>query len=940
MLKTTGRMAALLLVSGVVGVVLFGVLRARKGAGTGSVDQRVRDFGAPPAVDDAGSEGSSPQDLIALADEGAWTRVDAATGRVKFRMTWKRLDPEAAGEFRIDRPRLWMIEDGRTIRMEASAARVVWPSRDEAPESGEMSGGVSITAFEREGMDDAALRGAEVLGTVRTATLGFVQAARELRTGERVEVEGRGVRASGEGMTLRLGADRARPISLLRIEQAGRVEYSPEEAKKAAREAGERGGAGDSTAGEVAFYRLAVAGAVRLESGGRSASAEDVTAWARLVNGRLRDGAIGGDEARGGAGDSASSAAAVETGDDVVVTWGGSLELRALGDEPTELGGEDVLVRMKAGESEVEFADARSDRRAWARQVEYGATSRRARADGLRVERGGAESARVEQIDLSLTTGEGVVAGGGEAWSGAPGERASRGATWREGAEFTLDTAARDAAVKSVKLMGGATLTGDGATLEAHAVRAEFATGGGDGAPGSRIARLSASGGARGRDAKGGEVGGETIDVLFEPTAQGDAVPTVAAVRGGAYARREGESLRGELIEATLGRAADGDVEVATVEAREGVAAEIARDGATITAKADTLRADARMEVAEFVGEPVRITRIAGDGEGELSGRSMRMEAKEGSQRLTVFGEGAGRFAGANGGQKVEVEVDWKGGVVYDDTRGRAEIEGATEARVAVGADERHVARGSRMEIGLTPADAARERGGERELVRAMIEGAGEVPAEVELRRYVPGTLNGGEPTLEGLALLRGPTVELMNGAGLLRVEGAGVLLLEDRRSAEARPTKAGPIEMGGVRGTTLFTWQGGMTLDRGAGTGVLADDVLIRHRDAGTGEIAEVACHRAEIRFVESPGGGEGMTLTRAEASGGVTGRSGVLQLSGSRLMYDATGRIVLASEPGGSVTLYDEAKGQPISGEAAIVDMATGVYRIERLESVALPR
>jgi hypothetical protein len=155
--------------------------------------------------------------------------------------------------------------------------------------------------------------------------------------------------------------------------------------------------------------------------------------------------------------------------------------------------------------------------------------------------------------------------------------------------------------------------------------------------------------------------------------------------------------------------------------------------------------------------------------------------------------------------------------------------------------------------------------------------------------------------------------------------------------------TKQGPIEFNGVRGTTFFSWDGGMVLDRRAGTGEMRENVLIRHKDAATSQIAEVACHRAEMTLAESRPGStslDGIMLTRAEATGGVTARYKALQLSSARLIYEAAGRIIVAAEPGGTITIYDEESGQPISGEAAIVDTATGTYRIEKLESVAMPR
>lgn len=983
MLKATGRVAALFLVTGVVGVVLFGVLRAKRAPGAAPASPSVVDLGAPPDVSQTGasSGGGSPQDLIALADEGVWTRVDPATGRVRYRMTWKSLDPApgAPGEFRIERPRVWMIEDGRTLRLEATGAAIVWPSRDEVPESGEMTGGVVLTVFESEGTDDAALEAAGALGSVRTESMSFNQATRELRTADVVDFQSPGIRASGTGLTLRLGADRSRPVSFLRVERSGRIEFRP------AQRAENRSGDGHATPGQTPtaispfeFHKVAIGGGVQLASGGGTVSGDELTLFARTQGGRFREGAIAEFKPAAAArmnkpptssgASSAEANPASKDGGGAVLTWGGSLELRAVRDEPVELAQDDLVARIAAGSSDrvVTFADDATGSRFAARSVEYAATTRRVRATGgVRADLPDIASIHAEAIEMDLTTGRGVIAAGGEAWliGEAAGTVAGplekgvrpRGARWSERAEFSLDASdgpigsAGYAIVKQLRLEGGVSVVDGAAALESDGLRVLFDRSDRAGmSPTSTITRLAASGSARARDERGGTVSGEDIDVLFEQDDRGEPVPTIATVRENALARRANESLRADLIEAMLRRAPDGDIEIASVEALDNVVGTLTRDGNTITFKARTLRADASLEAADLIGEPVVIERAGASGNGSLSGPSMRIEAKEGMQQLTIFGAGAARFAGrGEGDEPVTVDAEWQGSLIYNDSRGRAEVEGGATAHINAGENERHLARGERIVIDLTPAEDAKRAGAERELVRALIEGTSETPAEVELRRYVAGTLAGGGGSLEGLAFLRGPSIEVSNGTDLLQVEGKGVLLLEDRRAARAGgvPTEAkqGPIEFKGVRGTTLFSWDGGMMLDRRAGSGEMRDNVLIRHKDAATSEIAEVACHRAEMTFTESraaAGAPEGIVLTRAEATGGVTARYKALQLSSARLIYEAAGRIIVAAEPGGSITIYDEESGQPISGEAAIVDTATGTYRIEKLESVAMPR
>lgn len=964
MLKTTGRMAALLMITGVIGAVLFGVMRSKQAPATAPTS--TTDFGVPPQVTPAdavsGVDAGSPQDLIALADEGTWTRVDPVTGRVRFKMTWERLDPEARGEFLVRRPRIWMIEDGRTLRLESSQARVVWPSRAEGPESGDLTGGVLLEAEEGEHLEGRA-KASSLIGTVRTESMSFNQPLRELRAPGSIRLDAQGVVAQSGGMTLRLGSENAVPISLLRLEMAGRIEYDPRARAEAEQRAGARGiasGGPSPQANIEQFHRLTMQGDVRLGAGVRSIRGEELVLFARTIGGRLGEAAIAQFESKDRDEPSERKSRSGETeraGEPAVIAWERGLEFVTVNESKAraELGTEDVLVRVTGPAGGVMAEDSAAGGRISAGTIAYGATSRTVSAlggDG-KVEGLWPDVARLEcdRVDLNLTTGEGSLAGAGEVRliekDQGPG---ARGARWAERAEFSLDASAgpvgtsESVTVKGARLAGRAVLFDGGASLESDGLRAMFDSnpGAGPDAP-SVLRRLSASGGAIARDARGAAVRGENVDVLFEPDSEGRPAPTLATVRGGARAEREGDSLEAELIEATI-VSRDGSANIGVVDARERVVATTERDGSKVTVRAASLRADAALEQAEFAGEPVTIERVAPDGSGMLSGRSMRAEAREGAQRLTVFGAGTSRYSTRDASDRAaDIEVDWSGGLIYTDATGRAEVEGGVAARLASGANERHTATGARIVIDITPAGET-AAGGARELRRALIEGGGGTPAEVELRRFVAGTLAGEEGTLEGLAFLRGPSIELSGGASRLRVDGAGLLLLEDRRPAGANDAaSAQAIEFKGTRGTTLFSWESGMTLDRGAGGGEMTGGVLIRHRDASALDIAEVACQRATMALRESAPGSsslEGITLERAEALGGVTARYKTLQLESARLIYEATGRIIAASEPGGRISVYDESDGRSASGEAAIVDTATGTYRIEKLESIAIPR
>ena len=98
------------------------------------------------------------------------------------------------------------------------------------------------------------------------------------------------------------------------------------------------------------------------------------------------------------------------------------------------------------------------------------------------------------------------------------------------------------------------------------------------------------------------------------------------------------------------------------------------------------------------IGAPVTLERLSKDGSGRLQGASMRVEASKDSERLTVFGPGDARYSmtpGDTSAKPTDIALTWTGGFVYDDLRGRAEVEGGAEAVVSAGDNERHLGRGT-----------------------------------------------------------------------------------------------------------------------------------------------------------------------------------------------------------------------------------------------------
>jgi hypothetical protein len=1051
--KSTGRVVALVLMTGVVGAVLVAALGRRAGTTTPINAPPPVDMGAPPqatnTVTDPGA-GGSVQDLVSLAERGVWTRVDPESGRVVSRMTYARLDPLEAGRFEIIEPRAWTYDDGRVVEMRAERGSLVWPSRERDPESGTLTGGVVIEAKDGEG-DDAPL----VLN-LSAPSLSFETALGELRTPDRVDVRAPGISARGDGLTLRMSSDRVAPISLMRIERGGSFEYDPAEARAAADRARERTPQNERTtqstsdaADSVEFYLATLEGDVRAAAGDRTLEGERVTVFARTRGGRLGDDAVAdfragpqANDAGAGARRDAGETSAAEprendVGDaaDAVITleWTGLFQLEPVPSEPIELANDDVTLMLEGAQgAPVVLADAATGGTLRAATLEYGATRRAVTASssqGDRVFMDVPEMARLlaSRTEIDLTTGVGVLEGPGQIVANAreaSGASRSRGIIWNDRCDLSLDTAAGPVgstarvSPKDIRFTGAVEAHDGGACLRGEMVQATFDTafnmsdadgplsdassdGENDASArdaASSIRRLRVSGGGYASDEKGGSIRAEQIDVVFEPGEPGqDPAPTLATARGSVRAERGDESLEAGLLEARMERDELGEIALRTVLGRDGVLASLDRGGeqGLVQARADSMNADVRTGVVDLLGAPVELSRRGSDGVALVRGDSARIESAA-ARRLTMFGPGSAVYdaprglpgdaasdaqndaqgdapsegsAAAPAPIASRVDVTWTGSLIYDDALGRAEISGAALATMHRGERERHTGKGDRIVVELTPAPTDQPAPPRRDLVRATITGDS-APAEVELRRTAaapaapvmgaPGQADAdaapAEPALESLAFLRGPSITMEGGAGALRVDGAGLLLLEDRRASKDDAGTATPASEPGAsedpageiraaardaRGTTLFEWDGGMSLDRAQNRGEMRGNVRVRHRHLATGRIAEITADMLAATVREDEDREGGIALRGVDASGEVRAVYDALTVEGSRLVYDAdVGTISVLGDDRRPVTAFDRDTGRSASGEVVIIELATGNWRVERASTITGPR
>lgn len=983
------------MMTGVVGAVVIGAIIIRKPAASRPPAPSI-DMGAPPIAGRTvanPSAGGAIQDLVSVAGEGVWTRVDPKTGKVAFRMTWTRLDPLDAGKFDIVNPRAWMYDGGRVIEMTAEHAHVIWPSRESEPESGTLTGGVIVNT-----RDEAASEADPPQLAIRTPNLTFETILGELRTSERVDIAAPGVVASGQGMTLRLGSDPARPIDLFRVEQGGSLTYNPAEARAATRTPRDPAAASpgepstQSPAEALQHYRATVVGAVDISAGPRTLQGQTITLWARTRGGSLADDAIADFTAPSAAGSSTRSAASSAEPSQrapelVTATWTGALEFIPLDNVPDELAEDDVLLRIAsapaieaAPASPVALRDTSTGGQIKAISLEYAATRRVVYAEGaaagdrrLAMDLPELASMLGQNFTIDLTTGDGAFDGPGriDVAQRKPTDK-PRSIQWSERGTFALDTTAgpigagSQALPRDVRFFGSVEARDGIAFLKGRALHAEFdvtpvaATPSDTAARTADLRRLRLLGDAHAGDARGGVFDADEIDVIFEHAAgTNDPTPTLASAKGNVRAARKGESLEAGSMDTRLERNIEGDVIVRTVAARDNVRTVIDRGGntGTLRVQADRLDADTLTGVIDLVGEPVTLARHHTDTNAELTGGSARIESDPAARKLTIFGPGAATYSAANvpsqGPSPViadDARIQWQGSLIYDDAAGRAEILGAPSATLDRGPAERYAARGEKIIIDITPAPPGEPAPERRDLIRARIE-SGDAPAEIELRRFVASAHSGpektAEPILEAMAFLRGPSIELQAQSTLV-VSGAGLLLIEDRRpSAKERP--AAPendirAAARDARGTTLVEWDESLAMNRATGIGEVRGNVRIRQRHADQERIAEITSDTLAITIREEqrPAAGENaMTLIRAEASGNVSAVYADATLEGERLIYDAAaGTISAIGDAARPATGYDKKTGRSASAVRVTIDLATGDWRAEETSTITAPR
>lgn len=516
----------------------------------------------------------------------------------------------------------------------------------------------------------------------------------------------------------------------------------------------------------------------------------------------------------------------------------------------------------------------------------------------------------------------------------------------------------------------------------------------------------------------------EAISVLLD-TSRSDTPPTRVLALGDVIARAgqrgaEGQSpgdgvLRAEFVDALLASDPDRPTQNSPtiIVATSPAMVTYIDTGGTIDAPRRTVAfaprvvLDARAQTAELLGDAAAesprtagIAQSSGSGAGSTAAEvvASRIIVRAADSTLDVPGPGTlvvrqpalADTAAANDDARAtaasetvgppvagdpRLRVAWSTSLRVNDATGMASAAGAIEAINTPTPLQRDTLRAERLDMTFARTGGS---GGGRELVRAEAIGQpGDRPrASVESRRFArpsPGAAADGSiagPVLDRLLYLEGERIIASPSAQTLEVPGPGRLLVDDRRTSAADAVGIGGTGANdaGSRGTSLFSWSGGLTLDQAAGSMGMRDSVRLIHRPAQAsagaagvtpaggsnmtlGSIITLDCDTlsAMVRTQPADTGAAGTTtagilsaqLLSVTAEGTVRAASGSQELSADTARFDAVARRLTAAALADRwVTFLDSSRPTPVQARSLTWDIDAGRYEATDLRPVTLPR
>jgi len=483
--------------------------------------------GGPPDVPidvGPGGIGKTGRALNELIDQKNPTRIKAHIG-------WKQLDPLPKGQYSIVEPRAWIyLEDGRTLELRAATGtiRFTGDAKQRRPESGRFEGGVRVRVFAPGVMPASAVVADAGRDTDNTttpppvllafaATMNFDTMTNDYSTVDRVRISTEQTEAELTGLHIVYNDLLGRPdliestSGFIRFTKSAKTAPTqsstaqpPDPATTPSPSTPNPSAIGENPATsptspaqpthppataplsqrKVDLYRADFAEAVELRSRGQSITSDKLLVWARLIDGKLSDAALGDSPLQSSTPtpppppgqvpqpshaspspvaakpttadkppipesmqDRLASLRAMPPGspasitpvreDDVLLVWTGPLSVYTLDAAPPELDKDDVAARFIAeGAQPVKLSDrpaagGAEGPYAECSTLDYAATTKNAVLKGLTpssvhlADPKNRRDAVVDRFELNLATGIAHVPGGGTLSAGRDADSAS-----------------------------------------------------------------------------------------------------------------------------------------------------------------------------------------------------------------------------------------------------------------------------------------------------------------------------------------------------------------------------------------------------------------------------------------------------------------------------------------------------------------------------------
>lgn len=968
--RARGLLAAALLLLVFGGLIAFMAMR-----------QRAREA-LPPPVDT-----TLPQDITKISPNAAGSMAsglvqgssmnvqlvdDKDPSRVQAEISAERSQPLAGNEFSLTRPRARIfLRNGRTLLVDADKGRARMPQgvTGGRPQDGLLEGNVVIRLFPPTpghliGDNDTPLL------TMNSPSLKFDSALGRIEFPAGVTARGDQLDFAGDGLVVLYDEARKR-IDGLHLDHLDKLVLRPStrNARPAGAPAAKDPGAASVVAGGgppvaaatapvESLYRMVARERVSVRQGPKSITSDEVLAWMRLVDGKLRTAAVAslapaapprgvrhgrvtlasyqpvGDAVKRPATPPGEPAANDEP---VEIHWAGPMDAALESSTPGELARNDVFARFTSAKpGGVVASDAAARAKATGTMIEYGATAREATVAGP-----GSRGATLEAADRGDACGARFEIAMGTGRIRAPGEGVLHGKpakpgeprgwlAWKSDAEFQLamEHGVMQPRPVSARLTGGVEASDGAALASAESLDASFFAGT------SALRHVQMVGNARATNPKAdaGTLKADTMDLSFEALPEGASRASRIDMNGSADASQGEQKLSAGRIIADLEPGEGGQTRVSALAATTRVVV-LGKNGVTITG--DELHATPIDDWAEVTSRDAEGVRVCQGLTTILTSR-VQFDSRGNLVHVPAPGMLWHQQASADA-PDTELQLSWLERLDYDDSAGVGRCDGATVAILTKPGLSRDILRADSAEIHLSRASDAHPR----TLDTAVALGTPQRPAQAESKRFAQGGV-----VVDRAIVVNAARISVDETNGVFEVPAAGTMLMADHREP-AKPGDAdAPPALGptSARGDTLLAWAGSMRYQRNDGRVHATDQVTVNHKldhdrmDLACDDLlAFVSVEQSESQGQLLPPG----QLISALASGKAWLRSQGRELAAGQVAYDAASSVAQAdSSMGGPVTITDLNTNSAVKARHVVWNLKGDRVEADGVQQFAAPK